>query len=496
MNNFMKILPAAVLPLSLLSGEPEITVSLNGSKGTLQTPFRDGYVLEQNFQEAPPQYNRQFNFGTVYLIGKDRKLRLATPGDDATPWNINSTYIGANHGDSICSRLMFQENHGLTAKDCGSEWQNANGRKFYVVKVESPKVLWVLSENLGKGDIWRFVRPQKAELKNAAGKILRGYEEKFQQFYPAVRIRERRYFADNREVSGQCTMKCTTFTVRETYDIVATDSILEHIRKNAGKSVSNIDPEVEKVLTQTIEYRFDPYGACAVTHEAEFFRDVRLGYMGFIQAAKLRPDKPFSRHIYYIPKTKPFQFKGREYDFLHGQDYREKLPATLYLTKDTYLYPDNPPDRFIQIVGGENVPDVGFVCGYAAREEDGSPLLRKNRISRAGFLYTSSKTYPYAMDGGKIPVIRKGTKLFNRAYRQYFDPTLNYYLNRQGHTLVLYMDFREPVRKKKMVLPAKLAGKKFTVLEKSPSLTLREAAPAAYEIDCPDQTSYAVLSVR
>ena len=137
------------------------------------------------------------------------------------------------------------------------------------------------------------------------------------------------------------------------------------------------------------------------------FRDVRLGYMGFIQAAKLLPDKLFSRHVYYIPKTKPFQFKGRKYDFLHGQDYREKLPATLYLTKDTYLYPDNPPDRFIQIVGGENVPDVGFVCGYAAREEDGSPLLRKNRISRAGFLYTSSKTYPYAMDGGKIPVIRK-----------------------------------------------------------------------------------------
>ncbi len=89
-----------------------------------------------------------------------------------------------------------------------------------------------------------------------------------------------------------------------------------------------------------------------------------------------------------------------------------------------------------------------------------------------------------------------GTKLFNRAYRQYFDPTLNYYLNRQGHTLVLYMDFREPVRKKEMVLPAKLAGKKFTVLEKSPSLTLREAKKAVFEIDCPDQTSYAVLSVR
>ena len=407
MNSFMKILLPAVLPLLLAADEPVISVSLNGNRGTLRTPFRTEYVLEQNFQEAAPQYNRQFNFGTVYLAGKGKKFRLVTPGDDATPWNINSTYIGANHGDSICTRLTFKESHDLTEEDCGSEWQNANGGKFYIVKVESPKVLWVLSENLGKGGIWRFVRPQQAELKNAEGKVLRNYEEKFQQLYPAVRIGERRYFADGKEISGQCSMKCSAFTVRETYDIVATDSILEHIRKNAGKTVSNLDPEVEKVLTQTVEYRFYPNGSCAVTHEAEFFRDVRLGYMGFIQAAKLHPDKPFSRHVYYIPKTKPFACKGREYNFLHGQDYREKLPVPLFLTKETYLYPDNPPDRFIQIIGGEDVPDVGFVCGYAAREEDGSPTFRKNRISRAGFLYSSSKTYPCAMDGGRIPVIRK-----------------------------------------------------------------------------------------
>ena len=365
-----------------------------------------------------------------------------------------------------------------------------------VLKVENERCLWVISENLGKGDIWRFVRPEADGLKNASGKALNGYRTSMQQLRPAVRITGREYLADGKPLGDSESAVCDVFTVRETYDILATDSILAHVRKNAGRESSFTDPAVDKVLTQSMEYQFYPDGSCIVTHRARFFRDVRLGYMGFIQAGPMNYTRCFERHTYYIPKIRPFTVNGILYDFGNGVDYSKKLPHTIYFKNDSFADPGNPPDRFLQYVEGAGKPEVGFAIGYAVTEGIGMNSVRKNNIRTALFLYTSNKTYPYALDGAKMPVIRSGSEFYCMAYRQYFDASRGWYANRQGKDKIYYVDFREPVSGRELVFPDEAAGKKPVVLEKTASLKMMVSGKAALRFTCPEKNSYAVLKFQ
>ncbi|MEN6302360.1 MAG: hypothetical protein ABFD96_06525, partial [Armatimonadia bacterium] len=108
--------------------------------------------------------NRQINFEKTVLVpmvagAKADDLTnsqlIHGNGDDSTPWNLNGTYIGANHGCSD-SRVITCENHGLTRADLGSEWVDGAGTKFYVLKIPDSSHFWVLSANSGTGDIWKF----------------------------------------------------------------------------------------------------------------------------------------------------------------------------------------------------------------------------------------------------------------------------------------------------------------------------------------------------
>ena len=479
----------------LTASENRLEVKRNGVRTVLRSRFSGEYTLEQHFYTNGP--NRQFNFAPCCLTAPGKqKLPLSASGDDSTPWNFNGTYIGANHGDFMASRLEFPETHGLTVKDTGSEWTDPRGRRFYILKVENERCLWVISENLGKGDIWRFVRPEADGLKNASGKALNGYRTSMQQLRPAVRITGREYLADGKPLGDSESAVCDVFTVRETYDILATDSILAHVRKNAGRESSFIDPAVDKVLTQSMEYQFYPDGSCIVTHRARFFRDVRLGYMGFIQAGPMNYTRCFERHTYYIPKIRPFTVNGILYDFGNGVDYSKKLPHTIYFKNDSFADPGNPPDRFLQYVEGAGKPEVGFAIGYAVTEGIGMAAVRKNNIARSLFLYTSNKTYPIALDGVKMPVIKSETEFYCMAYRQYFDASRGWYANRQGKDKIYYVDFREPVSGRELVFPDEAAGKKPVVLEKTDSLKMMVSGKAALRFTCPEKNSYAVLKFQ
>ncbi len=64
-------------------------------------------------------------------------------GDDATPWNLNGTFIGGNHGCSD-ARELTAKNHGLTVKDIGSEWTDEAATKFYIIKIATADKIWIL----------------------------------------------------------------------------------------------------------------------------------------------------------------------------------------------------------------------------------------------------------------------------------------------------------------------------------------------------------------
>ena len=145
---------------------------------------------------------------------------------------------------------------------------------------------------------------------------------------------------------------------------------------------------------------------------------------------------------------------------------------------------------------GAGKPEVGFAIGYAVTEGIGMAAVRKNNIARSLFLYTSNKTYPIALDGVKMPVIKSGTEFYCMAYRQYFDASRGWYANRQGKDKIYYVDFREPVSGRELVFPDEAAGKKPVVLEKTASLKMMVSGKAALRFTCPEKNSYAVLKFQ
>ena len=213
------------LILLLPGAESQMTVSRKGKNYAIETAFAPGISLVQNLVDKSPEW--PVNFATPYLkVSGKGKIELAYSHDDAAPWNFNKTYIGGNHGDSAGTQLIFQEGHGLTGKDCGSQWKTPQGRIFYILKVKDPKVLWILSDDLNKEkDLWSFDRVWAPPLVNVKdGRVLDKFKAKVCLLGSPVRINDLRFLADGKELKDNETRRCSKFTVEEEYDIVATDT--------------------------------------------------------------------------------------------------------------------------------------------------------------------------------------------------------------------------------------------------------------------------------
>ena len=470
-------------------------VTRNGEEIMLQTSFPGGYTLNQGGSGTSGP-NKQFNFKWVTLTKEGSgEIKVKNSTDDTAPWNLNGTYIGANHGDYSATALICNEPHALTKNDLGSEWTNSKGIRFYVLKIESPTIVWVLSENRARpNDGWTFIRPKANEpLTHADGRVLKDFKTQYRLMNPQSRILSRKYLADGKPMEEKCTVECGVFTVEEEYDIVATDAILRHAIANPGKQVAFNAPGLESFVTQKIVYSFYPDSSCIIEHTARFQQNVRLSYMGFTQASSMTKGA-YGKHLYYIPKTRPFEFDKQEWDFANMVDFTRPINGSMLLTPNTFENPQSMPERFIQYLLDSKAgqPDIGFVCGYSLLEGCTVPEVHAQSAGTALFLYKTHKTYPHAIDGGKIRRIKAGDTFHCVAYRQYFDPNLGYYLNRQGNAWLMYVDFHSPESGKRIALPEKLKNLRMELVEKSPTVQYQQQE-AGLIFDSTGSNGYCVL---
>ncbi len=204
-------------------------------------------------------------------------------------------------------------------------------------------------------------------------------ENKGVQITPACRIEKQQYLVNGKTAleDGKVT-SCDFLDIVDEYDIIAPDSLLDSIRNNPGKEPKFTAKNLDSMVTEHIVYRFQPMGACTVEHKSKANRNFNLGYMGFIQSAPLTKGS-FDTHEYYIPKTVPFELKGRKYDFANFADYSQKLPNEL-------LFGENK--------NGANVHRIGYVIGYSLIEGITRPETRSKNCKTPLYLYVSNKTYP------------------------------------------------------------------------------------------------------
>lgn len=436
--------------------------------------------------------NNEISFANTRLISAIAPMRESAfangpvfhqSGDDVTPWNLNDTYIGANHGCSDGRELVVAQ-HGLTAAELGSEWTDEASSKFYIIKIVNPDTFWILSENKGKDEIWNFGTTMKGSvLKNVDGsKTLNVGKIGMVQILPACRIKEQKYLVNGKTpLEDGKAVSCEFLDVVEDYDIIAPDSLLASIRKNPGKEVDFVGGDLDSVLTVRTSYRFLPMGACTVDHKVRANRKFNIGQALFVMTAPLNA-AGYDMREQYVPKTLPFEKAGVRYDFKSVQDVTAKFAVPLHFNSKEKNIEDsgNLPDRFIQFLvkteNGKPVRKIGFAMGYSLIEGLSQPALRAKTVNTPLIIYNTGKTYPYALDG-RIGTVQAGAEFHCFVYRQYFNPSAyenatGVYWHKEGDSCLLYVDYHKSVENDVIKLPGFLSGKKISIVEKTPSVKL------------------------
>ncbi|MEW6356040.1 MAG: hypothetical protein AB1696_06940 [Planctomycetota bacterium] len=508
MTNFTHILLLAFLCTMMFSGGAAVEGADRGS-GSAKTGLRvvkygDNVFIRSAFSAQEDLVvrvekganNHQINFFGAFLLNESAGMSekevsngrmIHGNGDDATPWNINGTYIGANHGCSD-SRDLTCADHGRTAADLGSEWTDEAGHKFYLIKIADKDHLWFLPENTGKGAVWKFANTYSGStLKCAARRATITFaDNRMVQLHPACRIRKQEYLIEGKKpLQDGKPASCDYLDIVEEYDIISPASLLEDIVKHPGVERDFTGDKLDGVISNHIVYRFHPNGANVIYYTAKALQEFNIGYMGFIQSAKLTKGD-YDAHVYYIPKTTPFTRDDIAYDFKSMQDYSSPPKSPLRFTEASKNIedPKNLPDRFIQLLGrkedGKVSWEVGYALGYSLVRGLTKPAERAKNASAAITLHTTAKSYPVAIDSQMEPLVPAGTKFDCIAYRQYFRPADQkaatcFYWHEEDGEVVVYADYHKAVDRDILKLPAALTGKTITLIEKTPSLTLRKA---------------------
>lgn len=459
--------------------------------------------------QLKPGVNGQLDFGPVRLVPPEIPLTAATARagtvfhhcvDESAPLKVNSTYIGGNHGAAAALDLTVN-GHGYGPGDTGREFV-AGTRRYYLLKVLDADRIRVISENLSGGPVWKF---DLASVKNeiietASRRHLPVVKSGIAQLSPGSRITSQKYLLDGAELKDGVAMTGKVLEATESYEIIAPDAALAEILGGTGQS------EPFAVVENT--YRFSAPGVCTVKHKVRFNRETALEYIGAIQSQMLTPAKN-QRIEYYVPKTVPFEKYGHKFDFSVPQDLSGKLPGGIFFSEQEKNLDGTAgkPDRFIQFIseknGEETVRKIGFALGYSPLKGVTARERRDKMTGTAGWIWTSRKSYPVAIDAKAGKMLPAGYELEIHACRIYFNPEASghnadsVYFWDDGGDCVVYVDYFRPVADGFVNVPPEWNGRRVDVIEQSGGVELlsEEVAGGRIGLKQPSPRGFAVLKV-
>ena len=484
-----------------------LQVSRKGNDILIKSEYSPEYFLLQKISLGTRNY--QINFVSTSLQDKKtgKVIIVHSCPDDATPLNLNSTYIGANHGCSDADTVILKD-HGFTEKDLGKVINKgkADGGKFYIVSIIDKDRFGTLSEPYkNPRRPWSFGRIGRrgvADLKLFfEGKELKGakYAGIF-QYQPCLRFHYQKYIVDGRELKDGETVICKNFRIEESYDILRPESMLAKQKENVGRKLDLKDPSIAAVVLVRIAYDFAPGGVCIIDNYCKALCDFYLSIHGVIQSMcpNSRALDRKGAHFYYIPKTIPFKNKYKvkvgakmvekeySFNFLKGENFFTfPWPSVSFSEKNKNIADvNNPPDSAIQFLGkydknGKFVPVFGYALGYSMTEGDTVPAIRSKQAQSFWWVHSTRKTYPSA--AGNINNVKAGKEFHTYAYRQYFDAAPRkdisgtvYYHKLKG-AWYIYLDYQKSVKDEFVKLPDCVKGMKLSVVEQTPSVSFKEA---------------------
>ena len=494
------------LLVSVSAFAEKITVYRAGQEVLIQSRWSDELDIVLNVYRLANEACYLVKRGSDIRQAK-RGLQLHLSGDEYPATLFAGShgygYISGNHG-SAYARLITVPGAGFSVKDIGAVLEDENKLKYIIIQVISADEIMIHPESTtGVMGAPKFPRFKKQRLFRN-GVELKYSKEAFAQCYPLNRITTNEFYIDGKTpLPDRTIVQCDFLEHRFEHDVLAPEGIVEHIKNNPGRTPypeltakwhmihMTSDPRLKDygslpaVMTVKNKFRFQQNGAIVNERTCTFhysFPSVFLmDQMFYWGGGKFAPAK---LEEFYIPKTKliripDYKTRGKFYDF----DFSKvaKLPKTMNvsytMSKKDVVDPTNLPDRFICMTGNEKreygvAVGTSLFTGHTALENKGKD---RNSIY---YFYSSKKMYPYSY---ALFNNKPGLTLRTVSYKQYFNPALDpdltaFYYHKQDNSWVIYMDCHKSLQNKKIQLPEELRGKKITILEKTPSVTLRSSS--------------------
>ncbi len=514
---------------SFLIAQEKIIVRKMGNEFLVRSEYSPTHDLViRNFRVANE---------AAYLIPRKAPLKnyrqcsrkIHENGDEypATAYKIWS-FLSGNHGSAFARTLLIPD-HQMTEADIGGKITEKDGYPYIIMQITDKDKILIHPWGGGSDYAPKLRHHSKAPL-FYKGKPLAYQKSSVAQLRPLNRITDYRLLADGKTpVPENMDVVCDFVDFIFVHDVISPNAAVRSVMENPGKKpspewVGNWNmmmvntPELQKqypeymklaaMATYSNLYRFEARGANVLYRKAVYHSKLRgvtsmnLMYgwngCGYISSRK--------NQYFYIPKMKPLHLKGMkkddpvlDCDFTANYLMPEKMNLNVVFTKKDALDPEDLPDRFIRTTGDDQ-PEFGIALGYSLI--NGCTAKARKGADRDGFYYFwyTKKMYPYAYT---LSEIEPGKTMESVCYKQYFNPKLepdatSFYWHREGNSWLVYMDFHKELKNKLIRLPAHLAGKKITVVEKTPSLTLhaKETVPAeGIRLDVAGKHGYLVMKL-
>lgn len=467
---------------------PKIVLGGNDAEAYVEVQ-REGRLIRRSFKPFPSTSltaSSVFNFSMDSVDG----IAIKPMTDDAAPYRVLGTTIGANHGYSM--NQITAAGHGKTQADIGSVFSDGSAQHV-LVGIVSANALW-MTNRAANGAVpvgtlsWISGGTNHADIVGtAAGAIV--------PMYPPFNNRSIRCYVDGVEVVDRSFKGVYQRSVAfvESYDLLSKADVVASIEANGA--TGQLTPSGNASATVSITYTFDFEGNCTINTDFLALKDgVPIQDIMFLQSQRMATGVDGDVK-YYIPKALPVSWASRTYDYAQIDDTDSSgWPDRLSFTPARCEPEGILCDRVIQLTD-----HFGFAIGYLPVQDTAPDVRRANASVKAFQLSTeSAKIYLSAIDKG-VGTLAAGDYFSTIGYRNLLvrpsERTAAYAVRTNG-TTYFYADWHA-AGVDRVPLPVDLAGREFEVVEKSDNVTvLSKSLTNGLMVSVSDAAGYGYLILK
>ena len=462
------------------TGRDKVKVKYEKGIVSIATLWDDQNDLVKRVDYDNLSANQNINLIDAFIGKKGtfaKDVLIKSCGDDICPANVNSGYIGGNHGWNAANKVIVSS-HDKTIADVGSVYEDTSGVKFILLEVIDSTTLLLCSENKAtEENNYRFYSPV-GELRYVSnGKSQTSINptnvSNYGNLYGCIVPSHKKMLIDGNVITSYGEYFGEEIALVESYDVMDLPSILTALVSNrpingyASQPILYNLPGVQRLFNHKVAYRFDIHGTTLVTTTIRAYRPLYLNFHGFVQAGVMEGNAKL-----YCPKTLPIQVGEKQFDLRTITDWEESPSSNIIMAPAYWENRESAPDRVVMMND-----DAVFACGYVLdRGKLAEP--REDLVAKYAMHFSENrKLYPMGICPSSPFLMQSNDYISAVAYRTYYKAEnksrTNLSVFEVGDMAYIYADYHGEIEDDLPVKPHWL-GKRISVVEKNERCNIYE----------------------